>query len=176
MKIRRLRDIFRYWKYRRLYTVVECYQGLSRVTIRQEKRKEAFSVLFESVKTCVECRGFLKRDVLKILLSYKNRFPDKTLSTLFVTLWIQIKVCILKNLDKLGYYKTWSQLSTLAVESNISVDPQSWTGIENVVNQETCLSFSYFYQGVLLRIPKASEAIHFRRLTANKKNTWRCIC
>lgn len=97
----------------------------------------------------------------------RTGFPTK--HSLFVTLGIQMKVCILKNLDKLGYYQTWAQLSTLSVESNISADPQSWTGTENVVNQETCLSISYFDQGVLLWIPKASEAIHFRRLTANKK-------
>ena len=59
-----------------------------------------------------------------------------------------------------------------SVERQISADPHSWTGIENVANLETdstCLYISYDAQNVLLWILKASGAVEFRESIVEKK-------
>ncbi|KAL9986305.1 hypothetical protein ACROYT_G000437, partial [Oculina patagonica] len=58
-----------------------------------------------------------------------------------------------------------------SVESEISANPQSWIGIENIMKKESncvCLYISYYKQDVFLWILKSSGVIYFRRLTVNE--------
>ena len=62
--------------------------------------------------------------------------------------------------------------SQYSVESQISADPQSWTGIENVMKNESnssCLYISYHADGLFFWILKTSGIIHFRRITVDDK-------
>ena len=76
--------------------------------------------------------------------------------------------------EELGRARALSDLmaAKYSVESEISADPQSWTGIENVVTLKsdcTCLYISYTRQNVLLWILKASGDIQYRTVTLDKK-------
>ena len=58
-----------------------------------------------------------------------------------------------------------------SVETHTSADRQSWSGIENIMREETnsaCLYISYFQNFVHLWVLKASGAIHFKRVSADK--------
>ncbi len=59
-----------------------------------------------------------------------------------------------------------------SAETHIWAIRQSWIGIENVLKKErncTCLYISYNDSQVLLWILKTSGAIHFRKITVDKK-------
>ena len=153
---------------------MECKSScfLATVKISQQKSQEAFPYLFESVKKSEVCRGFLKdNDEFKILYSDKNMIPLKKLSKLFCDAGNPEKAVYV---EELGRARALSDLmaTKYSVESEISADPKSWTGIENVVNLEshcTCLYISYTDQNVLLWILKASGDIQYRTLTLDKK-------
>ena len=153
---------------------MECKSScfLATVKISQQKSQEAFPYLFESVKKSEVCRGFLKdNDEFKILYSDKNMIPLKKLSKLFCDAGNPEKAVYV---EELGRARALSDLmaAKYSVESEISADPKSWTGIENVVNLEshcTCLYISYTDQNVLLWILKASGDIQYRTVTVDKK-------
>ena len=59
-----------------------------------------------------------------------------------------------------------------SVGSQISADPQSWIGIENILKKESnssCLYISYNADGLFFWVLKTSGIIHFRRLTVDEK-------
>ena len=148
-----------------------CY-NLAVVKISKQKSHEASPYLFESVKKSEVCRGFLKdKDDFKILYSDQNMIPVKVLSKLFCDVGNPEKALYV---EELGRARALSDLmaANYSVESEISADPQSWTGIENVVTLEshcTCLYISYTDQNVLLWILKASGDIQYRTVTLDKK-------
>ena len=58
-----------------------------------------------------------------------------------------------------------------SVEPQISANPQSWIGIENVMKKESncaCLYISYYIQNVFLWVLKTSGVICFRRQTISE--------
>ena len=136
-----------------------------------KKSQEAFSYLFNSIKTSEVCRGLLKdNDKFKILHSDKNMVSLKLLSKLFFDAGNPKKALYA---EELGRARALSDLmaAQYSVESHISADPQSWTGTENFVNLEsdcTCLYISYTHQNVFLWILKASGDIQNRTLTIDK--------
>ena len=57
-----------------------------------------------------------------------------------------------------------------SVEKQISVNPQTWVGIESILKNEsnsTCLYISYLLEIIFLWILKADEPIRFRRINVN---------
>ena len=149
-----------------------CSFNFAVAKISAQKSQEAFPYLFESVKKSEVCQGFLKdNDEFKILYSDQKMIPLKVLSELF---------CDTGNPEKALYAEELRRARALSdlmaakysVESEISADPQSWTGIENFVNLGidcTCLYISYTDQNVLLWILKASGDIQYRTLTLDEK-------
>ena len=145
---------------------------IAKAKISQDKKQEAFPYLFQAIQKCEECRGFLKdNDDFRVLYSDQYNSPYKTLSLLF---------CAAENpkkalyVEELGRARALSDLmaAQYSVERQISADPQSWTGIENVANLEsdsTCLYISYDAQNVLLWILKASGVVEFQESTVEKK-------
>ena len=117
-------------------------------------------------------QGFLKdHDEFKILYSDQKVIPLKVLSKLFCDTGNPEKALYA---EELGRTRALSDLMAAKyfVESEISADPQSWTGIENVVNLEsdcTCLYISCTDQNVLLWILKASGDIQYRTVAVEKK-------
>ena len=62
--------------------------------------------------------------------------------------------------------------SQYSVKGQISADPQSWTGIENIMRKESnssCLYISYHAHNLFFWILKTSGIIHFRRITVDEK-------
>jgi len=59
-----------------------------------------------------------------------------------------------------------------SVESQISADPQSWIGIENIMKKESnssCLYISYHHHDLFFWVLKTSGIIHFRTITVDEK-------
>ena len=152
-----------------------CYVRFVKAKLPQEKKQEAFPYLFKSIKTCEDRRGFLKdNDEFKLLYSDVYNFPYKVLSTLLCAAGIPEKALYV---EELGRARALSDLmaAQYSVERQISADPQSWTGIENISKLEsdcTCLYISYDAQNVLLWILKAGGVVEFRRNTVDKKTLY----
>ena len=154
---------------------ISCYEDMAIAKLPQGKKQTAFPYLFQTIQKCEECRGFLKdNDELKVLYSDNYNSPYKTLSTL---------LCVAGNpnkalyVEELGRARGLSDLmaAQYSVERQISADPQSWTGIENVVNLESdssCLYISYDAQNVLLWILKGNGVVEFRRSTVEEKTLY----
>ena len=61
-----------------------CYLSLTLTKLSQEKLKEAFSWLSQSIKKCEDLRGFnAESDYIKISLGEELSFPYQLLSRLF---------------------------------------------------------------------------------------------
>ena len=151
---------------------ISCYEGMAIAKIPQGKEQAAFPYLFQTIQKCEECRGFLKdNDELKVLYSDNYNSPYKTLSSLLCAAGNPNKALYVEELGRARALSDW-MAAQYSVERQISADPQSWTGIENVVNLEsdsTCLYISYDAQNVLLWILKANEVVEFREGTVEKK-------
>ena len=154
---------------------ISCYEGMAIAKIPQGKKQAAFPYLFQTIQRCEECRGFLKEnDELKVLYSDEYNSPYKTLSTLLCAAGNPNKALFV---EELGRARALSDLmaAQYSVELQISADPHSWTGIENVVNLESdsaCLYISYDAHNVLLWILKANGVVEFRESTVEKKTLY----
>ena len=151
---------------------ISSYENIAKAKIPQNRKPEAFPYLYQAIKKCEECRRFLKdNDDFGILFSEQYNSPYKTLSLLFCAAGNPKKALYV---EELGRARALSDLlaGQYSVERQISADPQSWTGIENVANLEsdsTCLYISYDAQNVLLWILKPSGVVEFKKSTVEKK-------
>ena len=152
-----------------------CYCCLTLVKLSQGQIQEAFHYLVLSMNKSEELRVFLKdNDNFKISLSDAHDFPYRNLSAFF---------CFSGNLKNALYVLELSRARVLAdlmatrysVERQISADPQSWIGIENIMKKQSncvCLYISYYEEHeehMFLWILKTSGDIHFRRITVDEK-------
>ena len=145
---------------------------LTIVKICQHKVQEAFDCMFLSLKKSESLRSFLRNnDDFKVSSSDVREFPYQSLSAFF---------CILANPNDGLYVLELARARALAdlmssqysVEGQISADPQSWTGIENIMKKESnssCLYISYHAHELFFWILKTSGIIHFRRITVDEK-------
>ncbi|XP_078357079.1 uncharacterized protein LOC144641935 [Oculina patagonica] len=145
--------------------------NLAMVKFSQRKIEETFKYLLLSIKKSENLRGFLKdNDQFKISFSDVHNSPYLNLSAFF---------CFYGNPNNALYVEELARARALAdlmatqysVESEISFNPQSWIGIENVIRKESncvCLYISYFRQDVFLWILKTSGIIRFQRITVNE--------
>ena len=156
------------------YTEIElnCYLCLTLTKFSQEKLQEAFSYLSQSVEIYEHLRGAnAASDHIKISLADKQSFSYKLLRTL---------LCAIGNLrnalivEELGRARALADLmaTQYSPETLISADPQTGTGIGNVMKNEsncTCLYISYDTQEVFLWLLEKSGAIHFRNIKVDEK-------
>ena len=131
-----------------------------------------FDCLFFSMEKSESLRSFLgNNDYLKVLCSDLSGYSYRKLSMLF---------CSFGNPNhglyvlELGRARALADLmsSQYSVESQISADPQSWTGIENIMKKESnssCLYVSYNAHDLFFWVLKTSGTIHFRRITVDEK-------
>ena len=150
----------------------KCYVSLTFTNLSQNRVQEAFSCLSQSVTKCENLRNNnAESDHIKISLADKHNFPYQLLSRLF---------CAAGNLTNalnavdLGRARALADLmaTQYCAEKHISADPQSWTGVENVIKKEsdcTCLYISSDSQEVFLWLLEKSGVIHFRNITVEKK-------
>ena len=152
-------------------TEFKCYVYLSWTMILQGNLEEASSNLFVSIEKCEHLRHFLKdNDQFKISFSDVHAFPYRMLSSLFC---VTGKPYQALYVIELGRARALADLMSAQyfVGRRISVNPQSWVGIEKVMEKErscTCLYISYFSQDVFLWILKADKTVLFRQINVNE--------
>ena len=145
---------------------------LTTVKLCQYKVKEAFDCLLLSMNRSEFLRSFLRNnDDFKVSSSDFRDFPYRALSAFF---------CFSGNPNHGLYVLELARARALAdlmssqysVESQISADPETWSGIENIMKEESnssCLYISYTTDDLFFWVLKTSGIIHFRRLTVDEK-------
>ena len=150
-----------------------CYCDLTLVNLTQGKFQEAFDFLFLSVNKSEDLRGLLKEnDQFKVSFSDENVFPYHMLSLLFCTAGYPNNALYVEELKRARALADL-MATQYSVERQISANPQSWVGIENIMKKESncdCIYISYHAQLVFLWILKTNGVIYFRRITVNEKN------
>ena len=150
----------------------QCYLYLSLTKLSQKKLKEAFSWLSQSINKCEELRGVnAESDYIEISLADELSFPYQLLSRLFCATGNPRNAL---NVVELGRARALADLmaTQYSAEEHTSADSQSWTGIENVMKNEsncTCLYISYDTQEVFLWLLEKSGAIHYRNMRVEEK-------
>ena len=147
---------------------IVCLGKLALVKLCQDKIQEAVDCLVLSMYKSENLRGFLgNNDQFKMLLSDCRKYPYRNLSALF---------CFCSKTNQALYVLELARARALAdlmasqysVESQISADPQSWIGIENIMKKESncsCLYISCYCQHLFLWTLTTSGVIQFRRKT-----------
>ena len=136
---------------------------LSMVKVCLGKIQEGFDCLLLSIRKSETLRSFLRdNDEFKISSSDVRDFPYRILSIAF---------CYSANPNHALYVLELSRARALAdlmatqysVESEISADPQSWIGFENLMKKESssCLYISYCERDLFFWVLKTSGIIHF---------------
>ncbi len=148
-----------------------CLSKLGSIMLLAGKIEEALSYLLPSIQKCEVVRGFLRdNDQFKISFSHELADPYEILTEFF---------CSTGNPHKALYVSELRRARALAdlmsaqysVENQISANPQSWVGIESVINKEvscTCLYFHYTDHDVYLWILKARKVVHFRKVNGEE--------
>ena len=131
---------------------------------------EASLNLFASIQKCEEMRDFLRdNDQFKISFFEERVSPYYLLSSLFCATGNQKEALYLVEL---GRARALADLMSAqyCVEKDISINPLSWFGIENIMEKNsncTCLYISYFQQDIMCWILNANNAIIFRKKQLN---------
>ena len=151
-------------------TEFDCYLCLALTKLSEQKVEEAFSYLDQSTAKFEELRGLLKdSDLFKISFADVNIFLYKQHSSLFCDIGNPREAL---HAAELGRARALTDLLATQYSAIISPDPQSWTGIENVMKKEgscACLYISYFHERVFLWILKKGGAVSLRQIKVDKK-------
>ena len=148
------------------------YCNLVLVKLSQRRFPEAFSYLFQSIKMCEDLRYFLAdNDQFNISFSDVHVFPYELLSQLMCSAGNPNEALYVVEL---GRARALADLMTTqySVKMQISANPESWIGMENIMKKEsncTCLYISYSKQRIFLWILKTSRVIHFRQINVNEQ-------
>ena len=135
----------------------------------KETIHEAVSNLVESIKKSEEIRDFLRdNDQFKISFSDQHVSPYQMLSLLFC---ITGKHYEALYVAELGRARALADLMSVRyrVEIQLSVDQQSWIGIDKIMKESgrVCLYISYCYQLLFLWVIKGNKVIFFRQIDIN---------
>ena len=149
----------------------ECHVNLTMDLLSEGNISEAFSNVVVSIFTCEKMRGFLtENEQFKISFLDEHAVSYRLLSTL---------LCATRNHNEALYVVELGRARALAdlmstqysVVQEISVNPQTWVGIEMIMrkeNKSTCLCISYYFQLIFLWILKENKPILFRRADVNE--------
>ena len=140
--------------------------SFSQLKVSQSKFQEAYLYLYQCIEKYEELRNFLQgNDKFKIsLLEKHGTFPYKSLSKV---------LCHTRNSRDALYVEELGRARVLAdcmagkfsLENHISVNPESWFGIETIVTKESNCAFlyiSYYDRDVFLWLLKRNGDIFFR--------------
>ena len=146
---------------------LRCRLNLAYDMLLEGNKVEAISSLLSGIKKCEDVRSFLMDyDHFKISLLEKYDDLYRMLSeVLFGAGYPNKSLCVVE----LGRARALADLMSAQYfdGTQISVDPQSWLGIERIMEKQadcTCLYISYFTESVLLWILKAKKPILFKRI------------
>jgi len=150
-----------------------CLCALTTVKATRQKTQEAVDYLVLSMEKGESLHTFLREnDQFKVSLSDIRSFPYRNLAAYLV---------LCGNPNEALYVVELARARALAdlmarrysVARQISADPQSWIGIENIMKQErncSCLYISSHEEEMFLWIFTTSGVIHFRTVTVNESN------
>ena len=108
---------------------------LAMLKISEGNFLEAYLYLLQSIKNCEEARSLLENnDQFKIYFADKHNFPYWILSKTLCSTGNHIEAM---HVSELGRARALADLmaAQYSVENEISVDPQSWVGIENIMKK-----------------------------------------
>ena len=152
---------------------LESLGGLAKSNLRQGNNTEALRYLYQRVETYEHLRLSLKNDDhLKTSFLEEEGVRTYTLLSVFL--------CATNNprdalyVEELGRARglTDLQAAKYSVQTNISANPKSWTGIENIIRKETDCVFLYISiadDDLLMWTLKTSGEIHFKRTTVGEE-------
>ena len=144
-----------------------CHYQLACIMIHEGNTEESISNLFSSIQHCEDLRGFLgDHDPHKVSLLDKHFQPYQTLSELFCKRGDYIKALYVLEL---GRARALTELMSTQyfAGKQITLDPQSWMGIEGIIKRGsnfTCLYISYYELNIYLWILNQKQSVHFRHM------------
>ena len=148
-----------------------CYLNLAWTMVHEGNIQEAILNLFSSIQKCENMRSFLRdNDQLKVSFLDKHFSPYQLLSELFCNIGAPSKALYV---IELGRARALTDLMSTKyfVGEQITMSPQSWTGIERIIEKGsycTCLYISYYVLDIFLWILKANKPLRFRQIYANE--------
>ena len=150
---------------------VGCHYNLAWIMIYEGKTEESISNLFSSIQNCEKLRSFLgDHDPHKVSLLDKHFTPYQTLSKVFCKRGDYVKALYVLEL---GRARALTELMSTQyfAGKQITIDPQSWMGIEGIIKKGsnfTCLYISYFVLDIYLWILNQKQSVHFRHVKRNE--------
>ena len=149
-----------------------CHYNLAWIMMFEGNTEESISNLFSSIQHCEDLRGFLwDHDPHKVSLLDKH-FPSyQTLSEVFCKRGDHVKALYVLEL---GRARALTELMSTQyfAGKQITIDQQSWMGIERIIKKGsnfTVLYISYFVLDIYLWILNQKQSVHFRHI--NKSET-----
>ena len=151
----------------KIYQQFKALNMMAQIRIREKKIQEALSYYLSGIEKCETIRDSLRgNDQFKVSFSDHNIQSYKELSRL---------LCVTGNANGALYVsELWKaraladlMLGQYSVQNNISANPQTWTGLEEIVAKEcdrTCLCVSYDCDSIYLWILKATGVRHFQMI------------
>ena len=140
----------------------------AQLKLSQNRIQDSFLYLHQ----CIE-----KYEMLRVLLGVNDRFKTSFLEDSGAIPYTMFSVLLTVHgnprgalyVEELGRARGLADLmaAKYSVETQISTDPQSWSGIENIMRAEAncaCLYISYFQNFVHLWVLKANGGIHFKQI------------
>ncbi|PFX12113.1 Tetratricopeptide repeat protein 28 [Stylophora pistillata] len=145
----------------------QCLYKLTKLKLSQVDQNEAFLYLFQCIEKFDALRGFLKdNDHFKTsLLEEHGTFPYKLLSNMLSSTGNPNDALYVEELRR-ARGPADLIAAKYSVKEQISGNPQSWQGIQNIITKETdcsCLYISIEEEHARYWILKATGAIHFSR-------------
>ena len=144
-----------------------CHYHLGWIMMFEGNTEESISNLFSSIQHCEDLRSFLgDHDPHKVSLLDKHFTSYQTLSELFCKRGEYVKALYVLEL---GRARALTELMSTQyfAEKQITIDPQSWMGIEGIIKRGsnfTCLYISYFVLDIYLWILNQKQSVHFRHI------------
>ena len=149
---------------------VQTHANLGFIMLLDGNMLGAKSHLFDSIHKSEKMRYFLRdNDQFKISLFDEHVNCYRLLSALFLSTGKPNEALYTVEL---GRARALADLMSAqySLEKEISVNPQTWIGIERIMDKEsnsTCLYISYYKDAILLWIVKADKPILFRKRNVN---------
>ena len=140
-------------------------KALAHLRLKEEKNQEATSHLLAAIEKCEKMRGSLRDND-----HWKVSFTDSNMSS-YHNLWRLL--CQTGNPQQALYVSELLKARALAdlmsaqysVKNQVSADPQTWSGIESIMDRErncSCLYISYSLDTIYFWILKRSGLTQFR--------------
>ena len=148
-----------------------CHYHLGWIMMFEGKTEESISNLFSSIQHCEDLRSFLgDHDPHKVSFLDKHFQPYQTLSKVFCKRGDYVKALYVLEL---GRARALTELMSnlYFAGKQITIDPQSWKGIEGIIKEGsnfTCLYISYVKLDIYLWILNQKQPVHLRRMKENE--------